>query len=332
MIKVTYYFRKRLPIYHSIEELFTTIKAALSSEIQVKNTQMPRTSNGFSDILKNILFAHKHQSAVNHITGDVHYIALLLKKRKTILTIHDLDSIRKRKNPIKQLILKLLWFQLPLKKVRYVTVISEFTKQQLLEYVNFPEHRIKVIPNCVSEQIRYTPPKKFSKDYPRILHIGTTANKNLPNLLKALKGIPCHLTIIGVNIEVYEHHLEAAGVDYENYSNQTYQQIIEHYQKCDIVSFISLYEGFGLPIIEAQATGRPVITSNRAPMNEVAGNSALLVNPEDVSEMRKGILQLIENKELRNELIQKGTKNVQRFKATTVAAQYADLYREIALK
>ena len=95
----------------------------------------------------------------------------------------------------------------------------------------------------------------------------------------------------------------------------------------DLLVFVSTYEGFGLPILEAQATGRPVITSNVLSMPEVAGDSACLVDPFDVSSIRKGILKVINDPAYREKLIKRGFENVKRFQPDKIAEQYADIYR-----
>jgi glycosyltransferase involved in cell wall biosynthesis len=99
--------------------------------------------------------------------------------------------------------------------------------------------------------------------------------------------------------------------------------------KADLVAFVSTYEGFGVPILEAQATGRVVISGNISPLTEVSGGGALLVDPSNSDEIKKGILQITENETLRNNLIQIGLENVKKYSAKSVAAQYFELYKTI---
>jgi glycosyltransferase involved in cell wall biosynthesis len=97
-----------------------------------------------------------------------------------------------------------------------------------------------------------------------------------------------------------------------------------------MVVFASLYEGFGLPILEAQATGRPVITSNFGAMKEAAGEGALFVDPYSVESIRSAILRIKNEPQLREELVRKGRENVARFRPEAIARQYAEIYRSLA--
>jgi glycosyltransferase involved in cell wall biosynthesis len=99
-----------------------------------------------------------------------------------------------------------------------------------------------------------------------------------------------------------------------------------------MVIFASTYEGFGLPIIEANAVGRPVVTSDIYSMPEVAGDAACLVNPFDVSNIRTGVLRVIQDESYRRKLIENGFKNVERFKPNAIAQQYLELYKELFRK
>jgi glycosyltransferase involved in cell wall biosynthesis len=288
---------------------------------------MPYVSTGVFRRLKNIIYAALHQGNVNHITGDVHYIALLMKRKITIITIHDLEIIR-RSRFLKRNFILLFWFILPALRVRYITVISEFTRQELLSYIPVRSSKLRVIPDCLPGAISFVP-KSFNSNCPVILQVGTRHNKNLPNLIKAISGLRCRLLILGNLNNSQKELLAQHDVEYQMFTELEYNQVLELYIKCDLLTFISTYEGFGLPILEAQATGRPVITSRATSMPEVAGNGACLVNPWDVNSIREGILKVINDPDYREELISKGRKNAERFRPEIIAERYAELYREI---
>jgi glycosyltransferase involved in cell wall biosynthesis len=124
--------------------------------------------------------------------------------------------------------------------------------------------------------------------------------------------------------------LQRCGIDYENYVGLSRQELVAQYADADLLLFASTYEGFGLPIVEAQAVGRPVVTSNILPMPEVAGDGAYFVDPFDVASIRAGVLHVVDNAEQRNRLVEAGLRNVERFRIAAVARKYAELYREIA--
>ena len=106
-------------------------------------------------------------------------------------------------------------------------------------------------------------------------------------------------------------------------------EMLDQYHQCDILSLISTLEGFGMPIVEANAVGRPVITSNTTSMPEIAGDAAMLVDPFDISSIREGFLKIIENSQLREELVQNGLQNHLRFQPKQLATEYAQLYYQL---
>lgn len=329
-MKINYHFRKPSPHFHSIEEQFFAVEKALPKEAKYKNIFAPYHSKGLFRRLGIALYAAFHQGEVNHITGDIHFAALFLKKRKTILTIHDIGSVLKG-GGIKRKVLRFFWFSMPFARVRYVTVISEFTKREIMQQFTLSPDKIKVIPDAVSSDFAYSP-KAFNSKKPRILNIGTKQNKNLERLIPALEGIACRLVIIGRLSEAQSRLLAKHHIDFENYFNLPFSEIVAHYHQCDLLSFVSLYEGFGVPVLEAQAMGRPVITSNCSPMTEVAGTGALFVNPEDTNAIRNGILQIIEDSGLREGLIAAGLENAKQYRPEAIAKKYYDLYRELLAK
>ena len=326
-MNLTFFFRKPSPVFHSIEEQFFAVQKALPEDITHNNRFAKCHSKGFFRRLFIMIHAAFNQGDINHITGDIHFIALFLKKKKTILTVHDIGSVL-NKTGIKHKILRYFWFTMPFARVQYITVISEFTKQEILENFTLDPEKISVIPDCVSAKISYSE-KSFNTEKPNILQIGTKANKNLENLIPALEGISCKLTIIGKLSEKQTALLKTHEIDYENRFNLPFLVLLDTYKQADIVTFISTYEGFGVPILEAQASGRPVITSNISPMKEVAGEGALLVNPENPEEITSAFNQLITDAELRKDLIEKGLKNVKKYSAKSVADQYYSLYKSV---
>ena len=267
------------------------------------------------------------QGDVNHITGDIHYITIFLDKKKTVLTIHDCGFMD-HPNRLARVVLYWFWLKLPVMRCHTVTVISEATRQEVINYTSCAPEKVKVVPNFVSDGFKHKP-KAFDHREPIILQIGTKHNKNIPRLARALQGIACKLFIVGKPRLGDENALRQHSIAYEWRANLSEHELLLAYQQCDLLTFVSTLEGFGLPIVEAQAVGRPVITSNISAMPEVAGKGACLVDPYDVTSIRGGVLKVIEDAQYRNNLVEKGLENVKRFRPQTIARQYEQLYREV---
>ena len=316
--------RKPNEKFKSIENVFSTLFPFLE---KTKKIELPYESRGGLRRLLNIIFLFKSRSSVIHITGHDHYL-LWFPFKRSILTIHDVEAL-KRKKGLKKWVFKKLWFDLPIKNATVVTTISEFSKQELLEMQSY-QTPIEVIHNPLTIEV-HDELKEFNIDQPRILQIGTKANKNILRLVKAVQGINCTLVIIGDLPNTIKQILKESQISYENYFNLTEDEVKHEYLKSDLLAFVSTYEGFGLPIIEAQAAGIPVLTSNCSSMPEVGGEGALLVNPFDVEDIRLGILKIISDDSLRIKLINQGKKNIERFDAKMIAKNYQTLYDKIQL-
>nr|WP_321222073.1 glycosyltransferase family 1 protein [uncultured Psychroserpens sp.] len=326
-MKVTYFFRKPYQDYFSIENVFNIVQQALPKDIIVKNYNLKYYSVGIVKRLKSCFEVLKHKGELNHITGDIHYVSYFLPKKRTILTIHDLAPLE-NSTGLKHAILKFFWYQLPIKCVAKVTVISQYTKQALLETVNVNPDKIVVIHNPFAGNLKFQPKKEIAK-VPVLLQVGTSYNKNLEGLIKAIGNLEVKLMIIGKLTIQQISLLEEAQINYDNKSDLEYHEVISYYEKADLVCFASFYEGFGLPILEAQAIGRPIITSNKCSMPEVAGDSALLIDPSNVQEYREAITTILNDVVVRDSLVKKGFENTKRFTATTIAMHYTNLYKSI---
>ena len=123
--------------------------------------------------------------------------------------------------------------------------------------------------------------------------------------------------------------MKADNIVYENKCGLSDEEIINEYKNCDIVSFCSIFEGFGMPIIEANAVGRPVITSNISPMKEVAGGSALLVDPYNVDDIRSKMMCLLTDEKVRLRCIELGYENAKKYSQSNIVNQYLHIYSQL---
>ena len=281
-------------------------------------------------ILNNLWFVRRHRKKyqINHITGDIHYCMISLIGCKSVLTVHDTNSVTYgSKSHFYKWFRRIFWFTIPLKIATKVTCISNETKRHLEQITKRKD--IEVIMNPISPGFKpYI--KEIISNPPNVLLVGTNYKKNVIRTIRALEGINCILTIIGTIDERIVSELSNCHIKYVNKTNLSDEEIISEYINCDVVSFASLFEGFGMPIIEAQAIGRVVVTSNIPPMNEVANSkNAILVNPYSVESIREGLIRAISDDNLRNSLIKEGLNNVQKFKPENIAKLYQALYDSI---
>jgi glycosyltransferase involved in cell wall biosynthesis len=327
--EVTFYYRKPRQVgNYSVEFIFRDVSERLRDRIRSYSAISSYESKGLFKRIYICLEAIFRQKDVNHITGDINFIGILLKKRKTIQTILDCGQVH-ASTGIRHAVLKLFWLTLPVKRCRYVTAISSATKAEILKYVTCDPNKIVVIPVAISESFKRLN-KPFNKTSPRILQIGTAPNKNIIRLIEAVKGLDCVLIIIGKHNQDYEDQMKRDQISYQYLSGLSDEEMKNQYHKADIVVLPSTYEGFGMPILEAQTVGRPVLTANLSSMPEVAGDAACLVDPYQVQEIRSGILKIISDDVYRNGLIEKGFENVKRYNPEKIAAEYFELYKNIS--
>lgn len=330
--EVTFFHRKpRLAGNYSIEFIFRDVVRRLGANIRPRLAVASFESAGFFRRAYLCVEAAFRQHGVNHVTGDINFVGLLLPGKRTVQTIHDCAHLERTKG-LRHALIKLIWVTLPVRRCAYVTTVSEATRRELMKYVpSCDPGKIVVIPVAISERYRRRE-KPFNKMQPRILQVGTAPNKNIMRLAEALRGMNCTLEVVGRLSDKQRAALSRNGIAYTNFWGLSDEEMVKRYEDSDIVALVSTYEGFGMPILEGQATGRPVITSQVLSMPEVAGSAACLVDPYDVASIREGVLRIVEEDEYREALVHKGLENVKRFDAHRIAMQYLDLYRRLAVQ
>ncbi len=328
---IRYFLRKQYPGYFSIEQIFDAVcrymPFLLPPGISSDQKKVPFYF-GPVKFIRNIRFVRKHAKEINHITGDIHYAILgCPASALNVLTIHDCVLLEKyRRFDPRYWIFRLLWYDLPMRKADLITVVSEKTRTELEEKIGYGKEKIRVVNNFVNPAFAYTP-RAFNKAKPALLFIGSTVNKNLDRVLGAVQGIRCRLEIVGEISEQPQPTIDTNGIVASLSYALPFEDLVAKYMECDMVLFPSLYEGFGMLIVEGNAVGRPVITSNLSPMKEIAGTAALLVDPYDKNSIRHAILQIIEDDTYRDQLIREGIANAKRFSLETTVSRYIQLYK-----
>lgn len=316
----------------SIEKCFNSVIHNISKEndVQASKSFVKRLPFWPLTVIYNIIrFAvRSYSNKIFHITGDIQYVGCLMNPNNTVMTIHDCVVLRNDSaGLLYKKIVYYLWYYFPLKRLKYICCISEETKKDLIHFFPWVEKNLTVVPSPVSDEFQYSE-HRFNEACPVVLHVGTRENKNLIRVIQALAGIKCHLRIIGKLSNNQLAALEENHVDYSNDFNVSDEQLVKEYQNSDIVSFPSLFEGFGLPIVEAQIVGRPVVTSNIEPMRSI-GKGAILVNPKSTDAIRKGFIKVIEKNDIREKCVSDGLMNSQKYTGAEVASMYYTLYKKM---
>ncbi|SEL19796.1 Glycosyltransferase involved in cell wall bisynthesis [Maribacter orientalis] len=323
MKSIALLYRKKVDGRNSIEGVFSP----LDSLLNIHRIELPCDLNTIKSAFKLLWFALHIKEKNIHVTGDIHYMAIFLFWKKIIVTVHDcnhyedLTGIRKK-------IMGFVWYSLPLRIANKITVISPYAMEQLCRYFNFNHSKIIIIPNSFHpiKKVDY----KKKEDKFTILSVGSLRIKNRKRLIEAVKGLPdVELSIIGKLSDELTSLLKTYNISYKNYYFISRQELESYYNKADVLFFASLKEGFGLPILEAQSCGLPVITSNTTSMPYVAASGACIVDPYDVVAIRKAILKIKDNLEYRQDIVTNGFENIKRFKEANFTLAFKDLYKMV---
>lgn len=229
----------------------------------------------------------------------------------------------------------------------HIITISEYSKQDLIHLFNIPEEKISVTSlgmnqsfyQRISEEDKYNTLLKHGLEKDFFLFVGTLQpRKNLESALAAHSLLSPELrkrhpfVIVGnsgwANAALFEKISADEEKGYVRWLKYLmFDEVKALLQSALALVYVSLYEGFGLPIVEAFASQCPVITSNVTSIPEVAGDAAIQVSPKNIEEISDAMNKLIESLELRNELIQKGLARAKQFSWENCAKQTRDVYQ-----
>jgi glycosyltransferase involved in cell wall biosynthesis len=293
------------------------------------------------------LYIKKNNPDVIH---DTYHFApfLFLKKFKKVITVYDITPILyPETHKISRIFMHKYFFSPILKSSDKIISISENTKRDIIKHFKIPEDKIKVIPLAANENFRKLDENETSKikskyniNFPFILYVGTLEpRKNIPNLLNAFykikkQGIAHKLVIAGGKGWKYKEIFET--IEKLNLQNDVIftgyvpdEDLPGLYNAADLFVYPSLYEGFGLPPLEAMQCGTPVITSNTSSLPEVVGDAGIMVNPHDIGELANKMYEVLTNKDLRKELSKKGIERAKLFSWKKCAEETLKVYESL---
>lgn len=262
---------------------------------------------------------------------------------RIVTTVHDMTYLRfpetmdaKNRRRLK----RGMWDSL--ERSDAVLVVSEFTKRELVELTDFPAERVHIVPDAPSLTDETADFEKTAAQFgiagPYILYVGTIEpRKNLVRLLRAFallkreQGIPHRLVLAGgkgwLSEDVYRTAQAMPDVVMTGYLTDAQKNAL--YRRADAFVFPSIYEGFGIPPLEAMTFGCPVVCANAASLPEVVGDAAELVDPLDEADIARGIYRVLSDPERARELSRKGPEQAAKFTWDASATAFRQVCRDV---
>jgi glycosyltransferase involved in cell wall biosynthesis len=284
-----------------------------------------------------------------------------------VVTIHDMATLLFEPTSGLRMSMRRFRFHRGLARAERIIAVSDATRRDVENVLRIPAGRIRLVYNAPNPEFfahrlvadaRAAGPsaatlerqrilERYSIHYPFLLYAGNIRpQKNIPRLVEAFAvaraGLADHpvykdlrLIIIGDEIHRYPSVRQAVirsrvedAVRFMGFV--PFDTLRCFYESASAFVFPSLYEGFGLPPLEAMASGTPVVTSGISSLPEVVGDAALLVNPENVFDIARGIREVLLDERLRQDLIRKGRQHAARYSWERTAREVLDIYREVA--
>lgn len=319
-----------------------------------KNFKVVRTSITAKQPILNILWHSfilpflliKYKADVLHLPW--HSAALLIKTKPTIITIHDLTEYRLATHYSKsRMIYRKLMIPISARLADMIIAVSEYTKQDIVKYLKVNPKKVKVVYNAPKSIYKPVDRRKaqsyladkYNIGSPFILYVGQIQhpNKNLIPLLHAFKSIsdrfPMHkLVLVGkkhhTGEPVYKTVTDLNLSDKIVFTGYVPDEDLPYfYNSAEVFVYPSLFEGFGIPVVEAMACGCPVITSNTGALPEIAGDAATLVDPSNAFAIGMAIRNILNKPEKREELCRRTVERAKNFSWRKSTEQITEIYQ-----
>jgi glycosyltransferase involved in cell wall biosynthesis len=249
------------------------------------------------------------------------YYGPLRSRMPTVVTVHDLSVLRHPEAfPRWTRTFVPRYAPLVLRAARRVIAVSAFTRAELVELLGVDERKIRVVPNAVDDVFGADGPAEPGE---YVLAVGTLEpRKNVPRLAEAARRAGVELRVVGAP---GWGDVPLDGVRW--LGELPDEELARLYRGAAAVAYPSLYEGFGIPIVEAMASGAPVVTSRGGATEEIAGGAAVLVDPRDPASIAAGLEEAVAR---RDELRTRGLERAQAFSWGEVARRTVEVYEEAA--
>lgn len=274
---------------------------------------------------------------------------LILSSPKKVVTIHDVcPHIDPKTSTVLDRLIYHFWLPCAVKHVDHFLTVSINSREDINRFLGVPMKKITVIPLAAGKQFRPLPEpevrpvlSRIGIQFPYILYVGSLEpRKNLHRLLEAYAKLldwspKWHLVIVGAR-NIWKS--EPLGKSVQQYKLEPYVHFTGYipdaelpalYNGADLFVFPSLYEGFGLPVLESMACGTPVVTSNTSSLPEIAGDAALLVDPYSVEAIAESIQLVLSDKELAQDLRSRGLERAKMFTWEKTASETIAVYEQL---
>ena len=280
-------------------------------------------------------FVNKHKSLLVNLmsTGPVF-------SKNHIATLHDVTFLKfPRWFSFEVVLFYKLTIPIFTRKAKHVVTVSEFSKREISNYLNVASEKITVIHNSVNFLQHDTPPKFNLVEENYILAVGSLdPRKNLIRLMEAFgrmkKFEKLKLVIIGDEKKIFSvpdySEFRSESICFSGYLSD--EQLMSAYAGASLFVYPSLYEGFGIPPLEAMHYGCPVVCSNVASLPEICGDAALYIDPLDVEDIVEKMTMILTNKTLKINLIKKGKKQLSKFNWSDSAIKLEEIIEKCSME